>query len=65
MIIRKQNEKAVQMNEGGFRFFYDNTPLMFFTVDENGTVLSTNEYAIEKLGYTIEEVVGQPNPAPV
>ena len=46
-------------NERRFRLFYDATPSMFFTVDEDGVVHNMNSYASQHLGYLPEEVLGQ------
>ena len=37
---------------------YENIPVMYFTLDEDGNVLSVNEYGVKHLGYTADELVG-------
>jgi PAS domain S-box-containing protein len=56
---RKRAEEALQSSEERYRTLYENNPLMVFTVDKEGTVLSVNQFGVEQLGYTVEELVGQ------
>jgi diguanylate cyclase (GGDEF)-like protein/PAS domain S-box-containing protein len=57
---RKQAEEALRKSEERFRALYDNNPSMYFTVDRNGTVLSVNRFGAEQLGYTVQELLGEP-----
>lgn len=43
-----------------YRFLYDNSPVMLFTVDPLGTIRSVNGFGAKALGYQVEELVGQP-----
>ena len=42
-----------------FRNLYENSPIMFRTVDLNGIILLCNRQYAKKLGYTIQEIVGK------
>lgn len=43
-----------------YRVLYENMPLMYFTLDIEGTILSVNPLGAEQVGYTVEELVGKP-----
>lgn len=59
-IERKQAEKELLESEERFRVLYEENPSMYFIVDVDGTVLSVNTYGARQLGYSVEELVGQP-----
>lgn len=42
-----------------FRNLYENSPIMFRTVDLNGIILLCNQQYAKNLGYTIQEIVGK------
>lgn len=52
--------EALRSSEERFRALYNDNPLMLFTIDENGMVLSVNQFGIDQLGYPKEQLVGQP-----
>ena len=52
--------RALRANEERFRAFYENSPSMYFIVDQNGIVLSANQFGTEQLGYAPEEITGRP-----
>ena len=56
---RKAAEDALQRSEERYRMLYDYNPCMYFTVDANGTMLSVNHHGASKLGYSVNELVGQ------
>lgn len=49
-----------QDDAGWYQLFYEDTPAMYFALDTAGTVLSVNRHGAEQLGFTAEELVGQP-----
>ena len=55
----KRMEETVRDSEERFRALYDETPFMHFTVNQQGTVLSTNSFGATQLGYTPEELIGR------
>jgi len=57
-IKRKRAEQALKESEERYRFLYNGTPSMFFTVDEHGTIVSVNNFGATYLGYTVDELVG-------
>ena len=57
---RKFAEEALRQSEERYRALYEDNPSMYFTVDAEGIVLSVNRFGAEELGYTVEELVGQP-----
>jgi len=57
---RKRMEEELRVSEERYRALYENNPSMYFTVDEDGTVLSVNPYGAEQLGFAVDELVGRP-----
>lgn len=55
---RKRAQEALQESEERYRALYDQTPLMYFTVDSQLKVLSVNQFGAELLGYGVNELVG-------
>jgi diguanylate cyclase (GGDEF)-like protein/PAS domain S-box-containing protein len=61
MYARARNERddsAVQDNDHKFKVLYDESPAMFFTLNDHGKILSVNKYGAEELGYRIDELSG-------
>ncbi len=56
---RKETEEALHESEKRFKVLYEDNPSMYFTLDEQGTVLSVNRFGAEQLGYAPEELVGR------
>ncbi len=56
----KQAEAALQTSEQQWRDVFENNPTMYFMVDAGGTVMAVNPFGAEQLGYTVNEIVGQP-----
>jgi diguanylate cyclase (GGDEF)-like protein/PAS domain S-box-containing protein len=52
--------EALHQSEQRYRSLYEDTPSMYFTVSTEATILSVNAFGAEKLGYTVEELVGKP-----
>jgi PAS domain S-box-containing protein len=55
-----QTNEALRQSEERYRTLYEDTPSMYFTVSQEAKILSVNRFGAEKLGYTVEELVGQP-----
>jgi PAS domain S-box-containing protein len=53
-------EEAVRESEARFRHFFLNAPVYCFMVSPEGTLLDANTAALEALGYTPHEIVGEP-----
>jgi PAS domain S-box-containing protein len=50
---------ALRDSEERYRVLYEYNPNMYFTVDAKGMVLSVNQFGVEHLGYTKDELVNQ------
>ncbi len=60
-ITRRQvAEKALRKSEERYRTLYHNTPAMLHSIDANGRLLSVSDYWLEAMGYSRDEVIGQP-----
>ena len=57
---RTRTEEALLRSEERYRMLYDDNPTMYFTVASDGIVLSVNHFGVAQLGYTVDELVGQP-----
>jgi PAS domain S-box-containing protein len=55
---RKRAQEDLQQSQEQYRALYDQTPLIYFTVDSQGLVLSVNQYGAQLLGYRVEELLG-------
>ncbi|MBN1432321.1 MAG: PAS domain S-box protein [Methanomicrobiaceae archaeon] len=53
-------EEELKKSEERFRALYDENPSMYFTLDEEGKILSVNEFGASQLGYTAGELAGGP-----
>jgi PAS domain S-box-containing protein len=56
----KKVEDALRFSEARYRALYNDNPTMIATLDAELTVLSVNPYCASHLGYTIDELEGQP-----
>ncbi|MCP4417677.1 MAG: diguanylate cyclase, partial [Chloroflexi bacterium] len=54
---------ALRNSEERFRILYEANPSMYFTVSADGIILSVNQFGADELGYTIDDLVGQPIPS--
>ena len=52
-------QRALRISEERYRALYDSNPVMSFTADTDGTVLSVNAYGAQRLGYEPEELIGR------
>ena len=57
---RKQAEEALRKSEQRFRELYDNAPVGYFEYDTQGRITNINRTELEMLGYTLDEMIGQP-----
>jgi PAS domain S-box-containing protein len=57
---RKNAEVALRQSEERFRELFDDAPVGYFEYDAQGRIISVNRTELEMLGYTLEEMTGQP-----
>lgn len=57
---RRRAQDALRHSEERYRTLYQDNPTMYFTVDEEGIVLSVNLFGAHQLGYQPEELAGRP-----
>jgi PAS domain S-box-containing protein len=57
---RKRAEEALRENEERFRELYDHAPVGYHEYDSKGRITRVNRTDLEMLGYTAEEMIGQP-----
>ena len=56
---RKKAEKKLEESEKRFRLLYENAPLSYQSLDEEGRLIDVNSVWLQTLGYTREEVIGK------
>ena len=56
----KQTREALRESEARYRDLYDEAPIAYFSVSEDGDVVQANRKAEELLGYTVDELIGRP-----
>lgn len=54
---RKQAEFALRESETRYRFLYNHTPAMLFSLDPQGHLLNVSDYWLHTLGYKRHEVI--------
>ena len=57
---RKLAEAELALSEERFQGLYDNSPDMYFTVAEDGAIISVNQFGADYLGYSKDWLIGQP-----
>jgi len=57
---RKEMERLLQESEQRFRNLYDDAPVGYFEYDLLGNIVQVNRTELTMLGYTAEEMIGQP-----
>ena len=57
---RKRAEAALALSEERFQGLYDNSPDMYFTIAEDATITSVNQFGADYLGYSKESLIGEP-----
>lgn len=55
---RLEAEDALRKNEEKFRVLYENIPVPYQSLDENGCFLEVNRVFLETLGYSRDEIIG-------
>ncbi|MCB8945726.1 MAG: PAS domain S-box protein [Ardenticatenaceae bacterium] len=55
----EQSQAALKASEDRYRALYNNTPIMMQSVNDNEKIISVNDYWLETMGYTREEVIGR------
>lgn len=56
---RKKVEQALISSEERYRALYQDNPLMLFSVDSNGVILSLNNNVTDNLGYRETDILGE------
>lgn len=56
----KRTEAALLASEEQYRALYNETPSMFFTLDTEGIITSTNDFVEKTMGYSKRQLQGQP-----
>jgi two-component system, cell cycle sensor histidine kinase and response regulator CckA len=57
---RKQAERSLQESQERYRELFDGAPVGYFEFDIEGRLTSVNRTELDMLGYTAEEMIGQP-----
>jgi PAS domain S-box-containing protein len=57
---RKRVEEALRQSEEQWRDVFENNPTMYFMVNAAGIVTAVNPFGAEQLGYSVDELIGQP-----
>jgi len=57
---RKQAETALRQSEQRFKELFDRAPVGYLEYDLEGRITNVNRTDLEMLGYTTEEMIGQP-----
>ncbi len=56
----RENEQRLRVSEARYRNLFVNNPLMYFTLDGAGVVVSVNPQGANQLGYAVTELTGRP-----
>jgi PAS domain S-box-containing protein len=51
-------DAAIKDSEEKFKLLFESNPTIYFTLDENGFIISINQFGIDYFGYVKEEIVG-------
>jgi PAS domain S-box-containing protein len=57
---RKRGEEALLESEARFRQIFDESPVGYHEIDTAGRIIRVNKTELSMLGYTAEEMLGQP-----
>ncbi|NRA71869.1 MAG: EAL domain-containing protein [Gammaproteobacteria bacterium] len=52
-------QQALATSEQRLQSMYDDTPSMFFTINEESIITSANVFGAQELGYQVEELIGR------
>lgn len=52
-------QEKVKLTEDRYRILYNDTPSMFFTLNFEGQIASTNRFGAQYLGYDVQDLVGK------
>lgn len=55
----QKNEQALRISEGNFRAFFNSIDYFFFVFDLQGIIIMCNQTAIDRLGYSLDEIIGK------
>ena len=58
---RKRAEEALKKSEMKFQELFNDAPVGYFEYDQQGCITSVNRTGMGMLGYTLEEMIGQPS----
>ena len=53
-------QRQLAASEARYRTLFENNPLMYFTLDGSGFMVSVNPQGATQLGYRVDELVGRP-----
>ena len=58
-IARSEAENMLRIGEERYRILFHENPSMLFILDREGTIITVNDSGASKLGYKIDELVGE------
>jgi PAS domain S-box-containing protein len=56
----REAAEALRKSEQQWRDVFENNPTMYFMVNAAGAVMAVNPFGAEQLGYSVDELIGQP-----
>ncbi|MCP4685622.1 MAG: PAS domain S-box protein [bacterium] len=57
---RRRTEKELRKSEARFRLLYEDAPLAYQSLDEDGNIIEVNRAWLTMLGFTRERILGRP-----